>query len=318
MPTLCRACYAILLLAACSPAADGATSVSSNGGGSSSDGGATLGADASPAQSDADLPPSMPGRDDNCSDAARLVYVVDSDKQLYSFRPDTQVFTAIGTLDCPAMGGSPIPSPIPIPGLDGSPFSMSVDRDGIAWVLYDSGELFRVDTKDASCTATTRMPGEGGFQTFGMGFASDAANSSEETLYIASNGGGGFGSLETSSGVATTLGTVSGSAELTGTGAGELWGFFPDTSPPRIDLMDKATGAATRSISLAAIQGMPQAWAFAFWGGDFWLFLQRTGDPSTVVYRVNAATGELTTSIADTGKRIVGAGVSTCAPLTII
>jgi len=316
-----RFCFVVLILsAACNGNPAQTTALPSQTGEPPSDGGgagqaSTTGGSMMPIDMS---PPKAPAGTDTCTEAAMLVYVVDSDTELFSFRPDTGTFTSIGKLDCPTMGGSPIPSPIPIPGLGGSPFSMAVDRDGIAWVLYDTGELFRVDTKDASCTATARMPGEASFQTFGMGFASDAASSTAETLYIASNGGGGFGALDTTTGAAKMLGTVSGSAELTGTGAGELWGFFPDTSPPRIDLMDKTSGKALRSIPLSAIGGMPVAWAFAFWGGDFWLFLQRASDASTVVYRVNSQTGELTTPIPDSGKRIVGAGVSTCAPLTII
>ncbi len=317
MPTFNRfASIVVILSAACSSDPSQTTSFPSAASDPADAGGDVNSSTAGGSMTD--TPPGTPGRDDDCSDAAKLVYVVDSDSELSSFRPDTGVFTSIGKLDCPTMGGSPIPSPIPIPGLGGTPFSMSVDREGTAWVLYDTGELFRVDTKDASCTASTRVVGEGGFQTFGMGFASDAANSSAETLYIVSNGGGGFGSLDTKTGAAKMLGTVGGSAELTGTGAGDLWGFLPDTSPPRIDLIDKTSGRAMRTISLAAIEGTPAAWAFAFWGGDFWLFLQRASDPSTVVYRVNAQTGGLSTSIPDSGKRIVGAGVSTCAPLILI
>jgi hypothetical protein len=59
------------------------------------------------------------------------------------------------------------------------------------------------------------------------------------------------------------------------------------------------------------------AWAFAFWGGDFWIFLQRSQDTSTTVYRFVTATQTLSTVIANTGRTIVGAGVSTCAPLRV-
>ncbi len=308
----------VLLSAACSSDSAQTTSISSPASDPADAGGDGNPSTAGGAMTPADMPPGTPSRDDDCSDAAKLVYVVDADAELSSFRPDTGVFTSIGKLDCPTMGGLPVPSPIPLPGLGGTPFSMSVDRDGTAWVLYDTGDLFRVDTKDASCTATTRVAGEAGFQIFGMGFASDTANSSAETLYIVNNGDGSFGSLDTKTGAAKMLGTVGGAAELTGTGAGELWGFLPDTRPPRIDLMDKKSGRAMRTISLAAIEGAPEAWAFAFWGGDFWLFLKRATDASTVVYRVNAQTGALSTSIPDSGRRIVGAGVSTCAPLIVI
>jgi hypothetical protein len=56
------------------------------------------------------------------------------------------------------------------------------------------------------------------------------------------------------------------------------------------------------------------AWAFAFWGGDFWLFTSPTG-PTSKVDRYRPSDGTTTTMIPDTGIKIVGAGVSTCAPV---
>jgi hypothetical protein len=47
-----------------------------------------------------------------------------------------------------------------------------------------------------------------------------------------------------------------------------------------------------------------------FWGGSFWIFLDGA------LYEVPRATPQtIRTAIADTGRDIVGAGVSTCAPL---
>ncbi len=310
------------LSAACSQSSEGTTLIgpSPGNGGKGGDAATTPAANGSDASAPSD-PASdsgLPAPEDRCSEAAKLVYLVDESGEFMSFRPDTGVFTTIGTLDCPTMGGGIPGLPLPLPGLGSSPFSMSVDRSGTAWVLYSTGELFRVDTKDASCSATSRTAGAEGFNTFGMGFATKAAGGNDETLYVAGAGGGSFGSLDLSTLMVSTLGSVNGSPELTGTGSAELWGFFPDTSPPRIDLMDKSSGAAQRTIPLTSLNGTPTAWAFAFWGGRFWIFLQRAADPATVVYRVDAATGELTTSIPNTGKTIVGAGVSTCAPVQVI
>jgi hypothetical protein len=61
----------------------------------------------------------------------------------------------------------------------------------------------------------------------------------------------------------------------------------------------------------------PSAWAFAFWGGDYYIFLEGDADFSgTNVWKMTS-TGTVTKYIPDTGMRIVGAGVSTCAPLSI-
>jgi hypothetical protein len=48
------------------------------------------------------------------------------------------------------------------------------------------------------------------------------------------------------------------------------------------------------------------------------VFLQLPAATSTVVYRVDCKTFMPRTAIADTGRSIVGAGVNTCAPLTLL
>ena len=70
---------------------------------------------------------------DNCSAEAKLVFVVDENNTLSTFDPQTGMFMDKGTLNCPASG------------LGASPFSMGIDRNAGAWVLYSSGELFHVD-----------------------------------------------------------------------------------------------------------------------------------------------------------------------------
>lgn len=154
-----------------------------------------------------------------------LIYVVDVDCRLLSFNPrgDKNEFKLIGDLKCPA--GREIGST-----RQATPFSMSVDRMGRAWVLYNSGEVFSVSTADASCKPTTFAQFQSGFETFGMGFVSDVAGSNQETLFIA---GGGYTQLSSSSlgsiDAALTVKKIGAmqqmgqsSPELTGTGNAEL------------------------------------------------------------------------------------------------
>ena len=265
------------------------------------------------------------GGTDGCSAAAKLIYVIDQDGTFSSFTPNQSdvtksVFTDIGKLSCPAGNGY-------------QPFSMSVDRGATAWVEYvDQGigglggsnpnKLFKVSTGNASCTATSFAGNQQGFNQFGMGFVSDAAMSTSETLFIA----GG-----TTVGNATNLGTVDmttlmvkkgnmlgGDPELTGTGLAELWGFFPVTSGnqmARVSKIDKMSAAESNVIQLTTLTGMAQDWAFAFYGGEFFVFLAPQGG-ATTVYHV-APTG-LKDQLDTKTRHIVGAGVSTCAPTTPI
>jgi hypothetical protein len=115
---------------------------------------------------------------------------------------------------------------------------------------------------------------------------------------------------------ATTVHTLSGWPELTGTATAELWGWFPDTTAPRIEQLDKTNGSAITTFNLSALAGTPQAWAFAFWGGDFWVFLAQDSDLNSTVYHINGTSGAIVNSKA-APSLIVGAGVSTCAPTVI-
>jgi hypothetical protein len=243
----------------------------------------------------------------DCPDPTQtLVYAISESNALYSVYPPTFTLTKIGTIDCPAERGA-------------TPFSMAVDRQGIADVVFDDGELFRVSTATASCEAVSYTPNQDGFLTFGMGFATDA-DGTTDTLYISSDmqegsAARGLASVD-SSYVVHPIGSLSPAvgAELTGTGGGQLFGFYSHTDnlgPTYIGEIDK-----TRAVILAEtpLPGVVQGngWAFAFWGGDFYVFTSPHGGGSTVS-RYRSSDASLTT-IATLDDLIVGAGVSTCAP----
>ena len=269
------------------------------------------------------------GGTNGCSDASKIIYVVDENGTFSSFTPNQtdiskSTFHDLGVLQCNAGSGY-------------RPFSMSIDRNAVAWVEYVHSstlgkpgalpnKLFRVSTSDASCTETSFVGGQSAFEAFCMGFAANAAMGSDETLYVAGvielGVSSTFGRLDLGSFKVDSAGTkMTNVPELSGNGLGELWGFFPDAAKPRVSRVDKTSGAETQSIPLgSAVAGETENWAFAFYGGEFWVFLSKWGDNGlsgvqpTVVYHVTA------TGVKDqlpTGNRqIVGAGVSTCAPTT--
>jgi len=245
---------------------------------------------------------------DNCTDAAKLIYVVGNGNELVSFHPPTLAFNTIGKLACPVQGG-------PATGIP-TPFSMAVDRTGSAWVLYDDGNLFRVDVTDASCKGTAYVPEQlSAYKQFGMGFVSDQVGSNEETLYLSSFAGEGIATLDLDTLKVTKVGyydALDAPAELTGTGDARLYGFFLD-DPVVVAELDKGS---SHIVSQAPQAGMEigVAWAFAFWGGDFYLFTSPNGGTSRVD-KYSPSTGQTTLVLDDVGFEVVGAGVSTCAPV---
>lgn len=250
---------------------------------------------------------SKPGAD-SCLEAAKPVYLVTSNRELLRFEPEAagNGLTKLGMIDCPSNGATP--------------FSMAVDRNAIAWVLYTGGALFRVTIASLACERTNLVIGQAGFVEFGMGFATDQQGGSAETLFIGGGTGGAeprLGRLNLQNLQITAIGNLSGAPEMSGTGAGELWGFFPDTNPAKVAKIDKSNATLSRSFSLSTLGVVnPQRWAFAFWGGRFHIFLQQFGQPSSRIYRLNPDDGTLSQVDDNTGYGIVGAGVSTCAPVT--
>ena len=251
------------------------------------------------------LPPT-----DSCSDAARLVYLVDQNNAFLRYDPSSGAITNIGQLHC--VSGA------------ATPFSMAVSRDAVAYVLYSNHHIYAVSTADASCTPTSFTIDQMGFQEFGMGFVSNDAGSSDETLFIAGGsalgiGGGSstLGSVDVSSWAVSSIGPLSGSPELTGNGLGELWGFFPDTSPMAVRQLDKTSGARIQEYDVSAIHpgsGRASAWAFAHWGGRYYMFYQAGLETQTSIYSLTPDTNVVEPVLMDIGYTIVGAGVSTCAP----
>jgi hypothetical protein len=246
----------------------------------------------------------------DCTQAATYAYVVSEQNDLYRFDPPALSFTKIGALGCQA--GS------------ATPFSMAVDRTGIAWVNYSDGSLFRVSTADAACEKTS-FKGPAGFTTFGMGFSTDGSAAGDSLFVIGCQVGEGvekgfgLGRIDTTTLTATTIGTLGANmagkcGELTGTGDGRLYGLFAGV-PATLGKIESATSNTTVEKSLASVKtDADSAYAFSFWGGDFWFYTARDQASSKVTRYKAASDGTIADVVPDVGFTIVGAGVSTCAP----
>lgn len=246
-----------------------------------------------------------------CAEENKDIYVIAEDNTFFLFHPPTLEFKNKGLLRCPTGGATPT--------------SMAVDRNGIAWVRHSDGSLWKVSTKDLSCTPTSYQPQNESFIKFGMGFATETKGGSTETLYVSDSDGAGLAKINTSTHKLTFIGPYTGdlagtTSELTGTGDGKLYGFFV-TMPAQIAEISKATGDVIEAKPLPGVFA-GTAWAFSFYGGDFYIYtnadsggLPRNAGGSDVTrYRPSDGTIEVVKS--KIGFKIVGAGVSTCAPTT--
>jgi len=308
----CLPCLAGLLAAACSAAPTypyfGAQAGGAGGGGSGATaagaGDTGSGAGGSSGAGFFDAGTGVGGSAPTCASATQFVYTLTAANELYRFDPPTLSFTLIGTLDC----DDPL----------SSPYSMAVDRNAQAWSVFTDGSLYQIDTSNAHCTATSFVPGQSGWTTFGMGFSADAPGGTAETLYVSDStvpGNKGLARIDLSSMTLVPIaayGKLDARAELTGTGDARLFGAFEGT-PYDVAQIEKTTAQILSEAPQSAISYAPDSsnFAFAFWGGDFYLFVGP--GTSTDVFHYVPSTG-VTTKVKSVTFEIVGAGVSTCAP----
>ena len=299
-----------------------ATSGSAGAGGSQASGGQGLPVltDAGQGLAVTDAFAPSPGNDGSsqagCSDASKLVYVIsDGTNMLYSFAPDKLLFKPLGVPQCATTATAN---------------SMAIDRNGMAWVNYTDGSIWKVNTSTMACAATSFASGQAGFSTrLSMGFSSNAPGSADETLFVSDNTGDDTTMADGKGGARVDLGSMTLTplggpftgdvagwrCELTGTGDARLFGFFTK-SPARLAEIKKADGSTPQSVLLPGVDASAGGYAFSFWGGRFW-FYTANGTPTSSVTMYDPATGLAPQVVlADIGFTIVGAGVSTCAPLT--
>ncbi len=234
------------------------------------------------------------------------IYLVDELSVLLRFLPKSRQTFKVGKLKCQ--------------GANNFAHSMSVDRFGVAWVNLRPNDLVRVNTKTASCQPTD-YKAPMGYDLFGMGFAPSGPGSSVERLFISSStftAGKSTGRLawvDTSTLAVNVIGLLPNSElspELTGTRNGKLYGFFPGKAKTFVAQLSQTTGKALKIWPLPALGHQVSAWAFAHWGGMFYVFEAHTGN--TRVLRLDPSSGKVVTWVKDLGYRVVGAGVSARAP----
>ena len=211
-----------------------------------------------------------------------------------------------------------------------------------AWVNYvtrggdgtiTGGSIYRVSILDASCDAGSMFALPKAWARVGMGYSTDAKDATSESLYIASTSGmvHDLGRLDIASKSITPLGGFapaypfgSLSAELTGTGDARLYGMFieiqqsADRPPPLVGQINKSSAATEAPVDMSGVEA-PNAWAFSFWGGHFYLYTSPWHIPTRTsnVTDYDPMSGAVDAQyMENVGFNIVGAGVSTCAPVT--
>ncbi|MCA9636448.1 MAG: hypothetical protein KC420_10520 [Myxococcales bacterium] len=246
------------------------------------------------------------------------IFVLSDNAELWKYLPETNTFEMLGAVGCNNMKNT---------------FSMAVDRAGYAWVMFNppAGDIWKVDvTNPANCIDPGYTPGQMGATLYGMAFVSkDIFNTCDQLYGNTYNGIGGFGEGQNFGNFLTVdpdnlsvsiLGpTTFNGAELTGTGDGRVF-MFGGVNPAKLVEVDKANGQYIDVTPLGNLN-LTNAFAFAFFAGDFYFFTESggPGSKSKVTHydyddSDNNGIKDLTVVNMNAPIRIVGAGVSTCAP----
>jgi len=258
---------------------------------------------------------------------------------IQAFDPQTLTFTpVVASIECDGVGA------------DWGASSMAVDRDRGAWITWAAAHdgagdpaykrIDRVDLDTGACDVdVAALPTtENWGSPLGMAYVSDGPRSGNETLYFVDTGTflHTIGSAS-SFGRWWTLGpegrTFSG-VELTGSGDGRMFSLIMNYTGPfdfectarnpcpptlRLAEVDKSDATALSMVDLEGIDAFgidPGGFAFAYWGGHIWVFISRDFGP-TEVFDHDPETQTTTRVVEDGVLGVVGAGVSTCAPLLL-
>jgi hypothetical protein len=250
---------------------------------------------------------------DCASEDTKDIFLIGGDNSLHRFHPPTLEIKNLGRLACPTGGATPT--------------SMAVDRQGIAWVRHSDGTIWKVAVnQELACEATAFVPPGESFQQFGMGFATQTDGSKNEVLYLSDSGGAGLAKLDVQTMELKFIGPYDKGlegqrSELTGTGGGKLYGFFT-TFPAQVAEISKGTGSILSTKELPGVTA-GEAWAFSFYGGDFYVYTSIQNNPqfpqaggNSQITRYRPSDDSVQVVKENAGFKIVGAGVSTCAPTT--
>ncbi|MEM7152351.1 MAG: hypothetical protein AAF799_05880 [Myxococcota bacterium] len=233
----------------------------------------------------------------DCAPGTDLIVVLSDDGELWTYDPISNEFALVGPIAC---GGF-------------APYSMAVDREGIAWVLLLDNipqatvakGMFKVDIADASgCEAVIYE--EGLFGVFGMSFATNGPPDTCERLYVHSYSGSGpfsegpdaghLGVL-TDDDVLQSVGPIDfDGGELAGSGDGRVYSLT-GVDPLKIVELDRDTAQVVDTLPLEGFS-KTNASAMAFWGGDFYVFTE-SGGPECRPCLERMCTDELAACEAD-------------------
>lgn len=225
------------------------------------------------------------------------MYLLDRNSHFFRFNPTSFDVKFVGKLNCSTTA---------------YPYSMALQRNGVAWTLFTNGNLYTFNTTTALCQITSYKSGQKGLILFGMKFITDKSSNTER-LYITSDSSNppyrlatiDIMTLEIS--ITGYYNNIHGRAELTSTYDGKLYGLF-EGIPYIIAEINQTNGEILSKTSLNSIQYTPDSSHFAFESYllNFFLFVGDNTFTDIFTYDVSS---KIITKQKTISNGIVGTGI---------
>jgi hypothetical protein len=241
-----------------------------------------------------------------CDAGAREVWLLSDLGQLFGFYPETLTVEARARVNC----GPPLNS-------------MTVSRRNVGYASAHEGGLFTVDLLTGFCMPTPFDPVRYGITSYGMGFVADPVPAGERLYVVPHDALDRVNILGTIDVYGTFDFTEIGRfepplppTEVSGTSDGRLYAVHVGDASTNGEafLIDKTSGAVLDRFELPIDRRVYHAFHFAFWRGSFYIFIAYETDLHSRVIRYTPGDRQAE-EIAIVEPIVVGAGVSTCAPL---
>lgn len=203
-----------------------------------------------------------------CVPGNDLIYLLSDDDEIYTYDPLGDVFEYVTDVICPG---------------EQKPFSLAVDRTGLAWIQYASEDVYTFDPMAPAPCEFAGVVGGQAFGLFGMSFAPEDNFDLCDRLFLHSYSGegpfsegpgaGALGVFDPMTMELASLGPVDyDGGELAGTGEGRLFAFA-GVNPAKLIEYDKDTAMPISTLPLAGLS-KTRASAMAFHSGDAYFFTE--------------------------------------------
>ncbi len=229
-----------------------------------------------------------------CTDGgSTTAYLWAASGELYTFDPPTLTTQPLGMVSCPTMQG---------------PWTLSVTREGIGYMIYQDWNIYRVDLSTLECTTTPYVPFQLGFT--GQEAIAVSRGTATERLFVY-----GVDQTQTptlavtdlASFVLTPVGLVTPNPmafplDMQGDAFGRLFALS-ETG----ELLDIASGSgALLGEDQTAFNDPGGGWAVMTWNDELFFF-----GGTTTIYQYDLTTKNLTV-VGQVNDEIVGASAADC------